>query len=120
LSLANLRPFESPLELRLAANALNAGLLKWPTGIFAFWYPIKGRSEVAKFRHLVDVEGIPIFSVELLAYAKRREGLTGSGMVIFNPPWQFDKDVKAICAALVPIFAEGGSSYSTEWWERPR
>ncbi|WP_456849305.1 23S rRNA (adenine(2030)-N(6))-methyltransferase RlmJ [Bradyrhizobium sp. USDA 4504] len=92
-------PFENPNELALAAEALNSGIRKWPTGIFALWYPIKGRSQIAKVKKLV-VEDVPTFCVEFLAYAKSEEGLIGSGMIIVNPPWQYDKDVHAICKAL--------------------
>lgn len=113
-------PFESPDELLVAADALNVGLRKWPSGTYAFWYPIKGRSQIAKFRKLLLATDVPTFCVEFVAYAKEREGLTGSGVIILNPPWQFEKDVHAICKALVPIFEASGSGYSTEWWVRPR
>lgn len=112
-------PFERPDEFALAAEALNSGLRKWPTGTYALWYPIKGRSQIAKVKNLL-VDEIPTICVEFLAYAKSQEGLIGSGMVICNPPWQFEKDVHAICKALVPVFEESGSGYSTEWWVRPR
>ncbi|WGS26074.1 23S rRNA (adenine(2030)-N(6))-methyltransferase RlmJ [Bradyrhizobium sp. ISRA464] len=111
-------PFEDPDELALAAEALNSGLRKWPTGTYALWYPIKGRSQINKLRKLVVAE-VPTFCVEFLAYAKSQEGLIGSGVVIFNPPWQYEKDVHAICKALQPIFEGTGSGYSTEWWVRP-
>ncbi|WP_076866168.1 23S rRNA (adenine(2030)-N(6))-methyltransferase RlmJ [Bradyrhizobium mercantei] len=112
-------PFENPNELALAAEALNAGIRKWPTGVYALWYPIKGRSQIAHVKKLIS-EDVPTLCVEFLAYAKSQEGLTGSGVVIFNPPWQYEKDVHAICKALLPIFEESGSGYSTEWWVRPR
>ncbi|WGR72878.1 MULTISPECIES: 23S rRNA (adenine(2030)-N(6))-methyltransferase RlmJ [unclassified Bradyrhizobium] len=112
-------PFEKPDELSLAAAALNAAFRKWPTGTYALWYPITGRSQIAKFKKLL-IEAVPTFCVEFLAYAKSREGLIGSGLVICNPPWQFEKNVHAICKALVPVFEECGSGYSTEWWVRPR
>lgn len=112
-------PFESPRELETVAATLNAGVRKWPTGIYALWYPIKGRSNIARFKRELDLAEFPTLCVEFLAYAKRREGLTGSGFVILNPPWQFDRDVREICKALVPIFEEGGSSFSLEWWTRP-
>lgn len=111
-------PFESTDEFALAGDTLNSALRKWSTGIYAFWYPIKGRSQISKFRRML-VEEAPTFCTEFLAYAKTQDELTGSGLVVFNPRWQFDKDVNAICRALVPIFEDSGSGFSTDWWTRP-
>jgi Ribosomal RNA large subunit methyltransferase D, RlmJ/DNA methylase len=112
--------FERPDEFEAVAEALNAGVRKWPTGIYAFWYPVKGRSEISRLRKRLQLEEIPTLCTEFLAYAKNQEGLTGSGLVVFNPPWRFEKDVTSICRALAPIFESSGSGYSTEWWTRPR
>jgi 23S rRNA (adenine2030-N6)-methyltransferase len=111
-------PFESPDEFDNAAGTLNAVIRKWPTGIYALWYPIKGRSEITRFRRMLDLADVPTLCVEFLAFAKRREGLTGSGLIIFNPPWQFDRDARAICKSLVSVFETGGSSFALEWWTR--
>ena len=43
-------PFERADEFEKLAECLNAGIKKWPTGIFAAWYPIKDRSGVSKIR----------------------------------------------------------------------
>lgn len=110
-------PFESPSEFSTAAEAINRGLRKWARGTFVFWYPIKGRSEVRSLRRLVDRHP-PAFCCEFLAYAKRAEFLSGSGIVVFNPPWQFDEDTRALGKALVPLFDESGSNFSMEWWTR--
>jgi 23S rRNA (adenine2030-N6)-methyltransferase len=112
--------FERPDEFEAVADALNAGVRKWPTGIYAFWYPVKGRSEISRLRKRLQLEEIPTLCTEFLAYAKNQEGLTGSGLVVFNPPWRFEKDVTSVCRALAPIFESSGSGYSTEWWTRPR
>lgn len=108
-------PFEKEDEFATAAITISKGIDKWPTGTFMFWYPIKGRSTIGSFRRRLEVNA-PVFCAEFLAYAKRPELLSGSGLLVFNPPWQFDSDVRAIARALVPLFEDTGSSFSMEWW----
>lgn len=110
-------PFEDSREFEAAAAAIDKGLEKWPTGTFLLWYPVKGRSSIRTFRKALRNQA-PAFCCEFLAYAKRPELLAGSGIAVFNPPWRFDNDARAVGAALAPIFDSSGSSFSMEWWTR--
>jgi 23S rRNA (adenine2030-N6)-methyltransferase len=112
-------PYESGEEERQIAEALAAGLERFETGVFALWYPIKRQHEADLFvaRVLRGIER-PVLSIELCVNsADHAAGLNGSGMLIVNPPWQFDSDAQAWQAELHALL--GGTGGSTVKWQRP-
>jgi len=111
-------PYESGEEERQIAEALAAGLERFETGVFALWYPIKRQHEADLFvaRILRGVER-PVLATELCVHpADHAAGLNGSGMLIVNPPWQFDTDAAVWQQELHELL--GGSSGSSVKWLR--
>jgi 23S rRNA (adenine2030-N6)-methyltransferase len=76
-----------------SANVLDA-LAKthrrFATGVYAIWYPVIERRWVQRFERAVRETGIgPVDLYELgVAPDARGHGLTGSGVVVVNPPWK--------------------------------
>lgn len=90
-------PYENPDEFTRIAQSLPVALKRWPTGTYAIWYPIKEKSLVDKFyRTLQSTFDLPILALELTIYPDLPNHLNGSGMVILNPPYQFDTQIKQI------------------------
>ena len=83
-------PFEETQQdfARLTA-ALAEGLRRFPTGVFAAWYPIKDERSTAVWQaQCVHALGTPLLASELWLYPRdTRVGLNGSGLLIVNPPW---------------------------------
>jgi 23S rRNA (adenine2030-N6)-methyltransferase len=75
---------------------------RWPTGVYAVWYPIKRRSLVAKFHARVAGTGLrKILCAELCLYPDdSRVSLNGCGLLILNPTWQLDHTLAAALPAL--------------------
>jgi 23S rRNA (adenine2030-N6)-methyltransferase len=112
-------PYESGEEERQIAEALAAGLERFETGVFAVWYPIKRQHEADLFvaRVLRGIER-PVLTIELSVHpTDHAAGLNGSGMLIVNPPWQFDSDAEAWQAELHTLL--GGTGGSAVKWLRP-
>jgi 23S rRNA (adenine2030-N6)-methyltransferase len=70
--------------------ALADGLRRFPTGVFAAWYPIKdARSTSAWLGSCAHALTAPLLVSELWLYPRdSRVALNGSGLLIANPPWQ--------------------------------
>jgi 23S rRNA (adenine2030-N6)-methyltransferase len=86
-------PYEAQeAEYRTIEQALKAALQRWPTGIYAVWYPIKLRSQVQPFlRGLRRIGARRVLRVELLVHPDDSPlRLNGSGMAILNAPWNLD------------------------------
>ncbi len=111
-------PYEQERDDVPVTDLLVRARTKWPTGIYAIWFPIKHRAAVTRFyRHLRDT-GIPkILTTELcILPADVPTRLNGSGLVIVNPPWQFDEDCRALLAWLTPVLSDhAGASWTVDW-----
>jgi 23S rRNA (adenine2030-N6)-methyltransferase len=67
-------------------------------GVYAIWYPIQDRASVDWFHRQLVRSGIRnILAAELRIFDEDQSlRLNGSGMVIINPPWQLDEELKAV------------------------
>lgn len=84
-------PYENPDEFTRIAHALPGALKRWEMGIYAIWYPIKEKAQVARFyRAMREATEKPIYAIELTIYPDLPNHLNGCGIAIINPPWQFD------------------------------
>lgn len=107
-------PFEREREFAAIVEGVQAGLRRWAQGTYVIWYPIKGRREVDHFaRKLAGLKapGAPmrIVRAELALYRiERVDRLNGCGLAIVNPPWQVDREIAVIGAALGPVLAREG------------
>ncbi len=78
---------------------------KWATGTFVLWYPIKNSEAVELFYKKMKRTGIKKQLVcELNLYPNDvAVGLNGTGLLVINPPWQFNDDAQEILDYLAPI-----------------
>lgn len=87
-------PFEATDEAGRLGRRLIAGYRKWPTGIFAAWYPIKKRSTLAPLFERLEAAAIgKALVVEFMRHPEDGVRLAGSGIVILNPPWGIEDDL---------------------------
>ncbi|WP_243039761.1 23S rRNA (adenine(2030)-N(6))-methyltransferase RlmJ [Dyella sedimenti] len=103
-------PYEAQeAEYRLIEQALKAALQRWPSGVYAVWYPIKLRSQVQPFhRWLQHCGARRVLRAELLVHADDSPlRLNGSGMVILNAPWKLDDALREPLRAMAPLLSQG-------------
>lgn len=106
-------PYEQADEAAQIATALAAALLRFDTGAYALWYPIKRQRDTELWlTRLIRGISRPVLAIELLRHpADSTAGLNGSGMLVINPPWQFDAEAALWQAQLHDrLGAQGGSS----------
>lgn len=101
-------PFEEPDEFTRLANGLIAGHRRFGNGVFVAWYPIKHRAPVRAFHTAMKDSGIrDIVAVELLLREPLDPGrLNGCGLLVINPPYQFEAGAEALLEALLPILGD--------------
>ncbi len=89
-------PYEKNNELMELPSVLAQALTRWKTGMYAVWYPIKGRNQSLVFhRELKKIIHEPFLIAELNVYADDVEGqLSGAGMVVIHPPWQLEETLE--------------------------
>ncbi|QAU23139.1 23S rRNA (adenine(2030)-N(6))-methyltransferase RlmJ [Dyella sp. M7H15-1] len=112
-------PYEAQeTEYRLIEAALKAALQRWPTGIYAIWYPIKLRSQVQPFlRGLQHCGARRVLRAELLVHSDDSPlRLNGSGMVILNAPWNLDQGLREPLQAMARLLSqERAAKWRLDW-----
>ena len=100
-------PYEAPDEFARLTEALRQGCVKFPSGIFAAWYPIKHRAPARAFQAAVGEAGIrDVVAVELLLREPvDPDRLNGCGLLVVNPPWRFMEEAAPMLASLAALFA---------------
>jgi 23S rRNA (adenine2030-N6)-methyltransferase len=115
-------PYETQLdEFDTARTALKNGLERWPQAIYALWYPIKRRSTLMPFyRSAATLRAKSVLLCELLVRPDDSPlRMNGSGLLILNAPWQFDRQLQASVTALRNALGEAGASSRVEWLRAP-
>lgn len=93
-------PYEERDEPARLGAALVAAMRKWPTGTFVAWYPVKDRTTLAPLFAALDGAGFEGIVAEFIRHEEDGLRFAGSGLVILNPPWQFETTAAALQAEL--------------------
>jgi 23S rRNA (adenine2030-N6)-methyltransferase len=110
-------PFEADSDFSNLAAGFGAAYRKWATGIYALWYPLKGRREADLLAKRLGRLGLPkVLRAEILVTPGDPDRLSGAGMILINPPWTLERELSAILRALVQIFGgRGRPGFRLEW-----
>jgi 23S rRNA (adenine2030-N6)-methyltransferase len=112
-------PYEAQeAEYRLIEQALKAALVRWPTGVYAVWYPVKQRSQVQPFlRWLGHCGARRVLRAELLVHPDDSPlRLNGSGMAIINAPWKLDDTLREPLRTLARLLSqERPAEWRLDW-----
>ena len=86
-------PYEQPDEFDRLEQTLLAATSRWPSGVYAVWYPIKHGEAAQRFLNRMAASGIRRQLVIELTHERDDlpGGLNGSGMLIINPPYQLEQ-----------------------------
>lgn len=108
-------PFEAQAdEFRIIGKALGSARTRFPTGVFAVWYPIKRRAAVMPFqRWLAARDWRNVLLAELLVQPDDSPlRLNGCGIAIINTPWRLDATLASMLPALKSTLAQStGASH---------
>jgi len=111
-------PFEVAGEFDRLVDGLVRAHKRFSGGTFALWYPVKDRQEVRRFVTALHVTGIPkILRTELTIRAPSPEPrLDGTGMIIVNPPYTLEYELRTILPVLSKILGEAqGGGFTLDW-----
>jgi 23S rRNA (adenine2030-N6)-methyltransferase len=98
------------------ARRINAGLKKWPGGMFAAWYPLKDRVGIEQIRKAYAAGNPPTLAVEFLRVPIDGVAFAGSGILIANPPFGIEATLKALGRELLAAFEAPTGSLNLDWW----
>jgi len=110
--------FEQEGDYTRLANGLAEARRKWTSGIYALWYPIKGRPEPDALAKRLRRLGIPkLLRAELVVSPLSDPSrLNGCGLIIANPPWTLEGDLRTILPAIAQVLGrDGKGTFHLDW-----
>ena len=110
-------PFEERNEFERLVDAFIAAHRKWPTGIYALWYPVKDLAAVDRLRVALTGSGIRrILNAELTVRSRLTEGkFNGAGLIVCNPPWRLAETLETLLSGLSALLAQApGAGWSVD------
>ena len=109
-------PFEASNEFDRLADGFNSAFSKWPTGVYLLWYPAKSRRasdqlarQVAQTTASVRPERTCLRLEFSVAPQAVDSALTSCGLLIVNPPWTLQGELKTILSELEKPLGQGGA-----------
>ena len=105
-------PFEEAGDFDRLSSAFAAAYRKWPTGIYLMWYPIKERGGPDALALKLTRLGVPdILRCELTLGSPRADaGLVGSGLIIVNPPFPLQPDLRSFMPVLAQLLSPAAAA----------
>lgn len=113
--------FDRPRELARIVKAVKEAHARWATGMYAVWYPIMEPAPMRDFHADFERSGIrKILRMEITVRERDDTGIIpGCGMLVINPPWQFDDEAKRIVDYLRrKLLVNGKGSGKVDWLVR--
>jgi len=112
-------PFEEAGDFDRLSSAFAAAYRKWPTGIYLMWYPIKERGGPDALALKLTRLGVPdILRCELTLGSPRADaGLVGSGLIIVNPPFPLQPDLRSFMPVLARLLSPAAAA-RIDWLAR--
>ncbi|MBL9214322.1 MAG: 23S rRNA (adenine(2030)-N(6))-methyltransferase RlmJ [Opitutaceae bacterium] len=111
-------PFESKLEFDAILRGLAEAMRRLPGAVCAIWYPVTERARTDAFLHELTAQPLPpTLLVELnIAGDGAQLRMKGCGLLILNPPWQIEPEIRKLLPVLRERLAvDAGAAVRCEW-----
>ncbi len=100
--------YEVKTDYGQVARCLAAAHARWPTGVYAIWYPRLGvqRDQAEHLLRGLSRTATRLLIAELAVRPQADDfGMHGSGMALVNPPWRFEDQLGRLLPQLAAVLA---------------
>jgi len=101
--------YEDKEDYRKVVAATRDALQRFATGVYAVWYPQVQRQNAqdlpGQLKQLADGDWLQV-SLTVKAPAQEGLGLHGSGVFVFNPPWNLEASLQTAMPVLVKLLGQ--------------
>lgn len=100
-------PYESETDFADAAGAVAGVMKRFATGVVLVWFPIKSKAEADAFCGEALASGVTkALRIDIAVDVPARdakERLSAAGLLVINPPYEFDTEMRSALAAVAPL-----------------
>lgn len=113
--------FDRAREFDRLTKAVKDAHARWPTGMYALWYPLMEPAPMRDFYGGIQRSGIrKVLRLEIEVRERDESGIIpGCGMLVVNPPWQLDAQAKTLLPWLAKKLVVSGPPRARVDWLVP-
>ncbi|QPR28560.1 23S rRNA (adenine(2030)-N(6))-methyltransferase RlmJ [Edwardsiella hoshinae] len=114
-------PYELKSDYQEVVTGIQEGYKRFATGTYALWYPVVLRQNIKRLVHALEETGIRrILQIELAVRPDSdQRGMTASGMIVINPPWKLESQMRAVLPWLHQVLVPEGTGHTSVNWIVP-
>ncbi|NHB89803.1 23S rRNA (adenine(2030)-N(6))-methyltransferase RlmJ [Photorhabdus tasmaniensis] len=114
-------PYELKSDYQAVVQAIQEGYKRFATGVYALWYPVVLRQQIKRLVRELEATGIRhILQIELAVRPDSdQRGMTASGMIVINPPWKLEQQMKSVLPWLHKVLVPEGTGHTLVKWIAP-
>jgi len=102
--------YEMKVEYEDIVRLLGRALRRWANGIYLLWYPLLPEARDRLLLRQIERLAPPKTLISEYSFSASDGGLQGSGLVIVNSPWQFDKELATAMQHIIDALGFGAHS----------
>jgi len=107
--------YEVKDDYKKVPRAINQAYKRFSNGVFCLWYPVVNRKLCEQLdRGMLEIGAPNSLKIEFNLTMAPKDGMTGSGLWIINPPFTLAAELKIALDTLRTYFNPGVSSYIIE------
>lgn len=108
-------PYEKADEAAQAIRMVSEGLKRFATGVFCLWLPITGDGLDRRLWEDATMLGVNLLRAQLTVRPVRPDGgLAGSAVIVINPPWRLDEELRALLPPLAERLSQGAPGFRVD------
>lgn len=113
--------YELKSDYEAVVKSIVEGYKRFATGTYAIWYPVVLRQQVKRMVSQLEATGIrKILQIELAVRPDSdQRGMTASGMIVINPPWKLEAQMKKVMPWLHQSLVPEGTGHTLVEWIVP-
>ncbi|RUT64701.1 23S rRNA (adenine(2030)-N(6))-methyltransferase RlmJ (plasmid) [Morganella morganii] len=114
-------PYELKSDYQAVVKGIQEGHRRFATGTYAVWYPVVLRQQIKRMVKDFQATGIrKILQIELAVRPDSdQRGMTASGMIVINPPWKLESQMKSVLPWLHKVLVPEGTGHTLVEWVTP-
>jgi len=114
-------PYELKTDYQDVVKGVQEGYKRFATGTYAIWYPVVMRQQIKRMLRDFEATGIRrILQIELgVRPDSDQRGMTASGMIVINPPWKLEQQMKNVLPWLLEALVPNGNGHHLVKWVVP-
>ncbi|MDX8379191.1 MAG: 23S rRNA (adenine(2030)-N(6))-methyltransferase RlmJ [Gallionella sp.] len=109
-------PYEDKQDYQRVVSALNEGLKRFSSGVYAVWYPQLQRTEAQQLPE--QLKKLPVKSwlnvaLSVKDFSEDGFGMYGSGLFVLNPPWNLHAVLQEVMPYLLTHLRQDDAAHYT-------